>query len=334
MVSGGNPDAPIMPTARALVGSTGASLETARHQVARALVVANFLDDPEVCKADSLTSAMNKVEAKVRRETVALAHSAPLPEEGDTLHTFLEGDCKAILPELPHNSFDLILSDPPYGVGADIWDQGNNQHMYKDTWENAQQVYASILHNGFKLCRGQANLFLFCDPKHFGWLVDEAALAGWRPFMSPIIWKKSTEGQAPWGTKGFIKTHEHIFFATKGDKGLARATLDVLDFSRPDKRMRIHAAQKPVELLTHLINISSLPGDRVLDPCAGSGATFLAGWQTRTAVTGIELDSIYWPHCRKAVMERPSQQELFPDTSGLVGTIGVPAGAAISIEDL
>jgi len=332
LVSGGNPGAAILPTARHLVASTGASVETARHQIAKALVVANFLDDPEVCKADSLTSAMNKVEAKVRRETVALAHSAPLPEEGDSLHDFLEGDCLQILQELPNNSFDLILSDPPYGIGADVWDQGNNQHLYRDTWENAQRIYTSILYNGFLLCREQANLFLFCDAKHFGWLVEQADKTGWRPFVSPIVWKKSTEGQAPWGTKGFIRTHEHILFATKGEKGLARATPDILDFSRPDKRTRIHAAQKPVELLAHLINISSLPGDRILDPCAGSGATFLAGWQTRTAVTGIELDPLYQPHCRKAVMERPQQQQdLFTNTSG---PAVMPAGAAINIEDL
>lgn len=331
IVSGGKEDASIMPTARMLVANTGASIETARQQVSRALVVARFLDDPEVAKADSLASAMNKVNAKVRREVVTAAHSAPLPEEGDTPHEFLEGDCKAVLAELPSNSFDLILSDPPYGVGADVWDQGNNQHLYEDTWENASKIYHRILWDGFRVCKEQANLFLFCDAKHFGWIVEQAALAGWRPFMSPIVWKKSTEGQAPWGTKGFIKTHEMLFFATKGEKGLAKATLDVLDFSRPDRRTRIHAAQKPVELISHLINISSLPGDRVLDPCAGSGVTFLAGWQTRTAVTGIELDPTYIPHCRKAMMERPSQQELSFDTSG---PVRIPVGTPIDIEDL
>jgi DNA modification methylase len=96
-----------------------------------------------------------------------------------------------------------------------------------------------------------------------------------------------------------------LLFATKGEKGLAKATVDILRFDRPSRGERIHAAQKPPVLLAELINLTCLPGDRILDPCAGSGAIFHAGWATRTAVTGIELDPTYHPHCRAAVMAHP-----------------------------
>lgn len=297
-----DPSATVADTSRKLAGVTGMKERTAREQIARANIVAKFLDDPDVQKCDSLRSAWNTVNHKVR---VEVRQSAPQVEEGDTPHAFLEGDCTLILPELASNQFDLILSDPPYGVRADKWDQGSANHAYDDSAENALWIYKSIIEHGFRVCKEKANLLLFCDISHFHALRAAAEVAGWTPWPRPIIWTKGTEGMRPWGQMGFAYTYECILWATKGGKGLVQTSIDVLQFPKPPRNSRIHPAQKPQELLAHLIHLTSLPGDRILDPCAGSGSTFAAGWLARTAVTGIEMDEKYWGPCRYAVMQCP-----------------------------
>ena len=51
---------------------------------------------------------------------------------------------------------------------------------------------------------------------------------------------------------------------------------------------KIHATQKPVPLLRHLIQASSVPGEIVLDPFAGSGSTLVAAAQLGCKFYGIE----------------------------------------------
>jgi site-specific DNA-methyltransferase (adenine-specific) len=38
------------------------------------------------------------------------------PYYQDELVTIYNGDCREILPELPDNCVDLVLTDPPYGI--------------------------------------------------------------------------------------------------------------------------------------------------------------------------------------------------------------------------
>lgn len=54
-----------------------------------------------------------------------------------------------------------------------------------------------------------------------------------------------------------------------------------------------HATVKPVDLMCWLVRLVTQPGDRVLDPFAGSGTTGVACMQEGRAFTGIEIDTDY-----------------------------------------
>ena len=60
---------------------------------------------------------------------------------------------------------------------------------------------------------------------------------------------------------------------------------------------KIHPTQKPVNLLKQLIEIFTDPGDVVIDPVAGSGATLRACMETGRIGYGFE---IMRDMCRKA----------------------------------
>ena len=99
---------------------------------------------------------------------------------------------------------------------------------------------------------------------------------GWKPFRTPIIWRKiESEGLAPWGREGFRRTYEMIFFATKGKKGLLQSPVDILDESRVPRHKRRYGPEKPVGLIEQLIECSTMPGDYILDPVCGAGSTLI-----------------------------------------------------------
>jgi DNA modification methylase len=55
----------------------------------------------------------------------------------------------------------------------------------------------------------------------------------------------------------------------------------------------VHLTEKPVELARRAIEYSSLPGETVLDPFAGSGSTLVAGEQTGRRAYLMEIDPLY-----------------------------------------
>jgi DNA modification methylase len=196
------------------------------------------------------------------------------------------------------NTFDLIIADPPYGIaasGAGFRARSVHHHNYIDTPDSAKLIAQTILSEGFRVTKSRANIFIFCDIDLFPWLKTAASNMGWEPFRRPLIWMKSeSEGLAPWGGQGPRITTEFIFYATKGQRGLNASPVDVFDDRRVSRTERIHAAEKPVSLFERLINCSCLPGDSVLDPCCGSGASLVACKHLQRRALGIEIDEDYY----------------------------------------
>jgi DNA modification methylase/ParB-like chromosome segregation protein Spo0J len=297
-VSGDNPDKSVITTARKLATAAGTNLDTVRRNVAQALIIKDHLDDVEVAAAPNQRTAWNAIKNKMQtklQNTVSVAVVSP--------HTFLRGDCHVHLPTLPDNEFDLILSDPPYGVGADSWDmKSGRQHEYDDSIDVALNTMGVILHEGFRVTKERANIILFCDVRVFNEIHAMAEAAGWICWPKPLIWRKGQHGAAPWGQTGFQYTYEGLIYATKGGKGLVQPSIDVLQFEKVHNSIRVHPAEKPVPLLARLIEIAAMPGDKILDPCCGSGPIFRAGFRTGTIVTGIEIEETWWQHCENAMV--------------------------------
>ena len=60
-----------------------------------------------------------------------------------------------------------------------------------------------------------------------------------------------------------------------------------------------HPTQKPVKLLSHLLNIASNEGDMILDPFMGVGSTGVAALENDRKFIGIELEKIYFNAAQK-----------------------------------
>jgi len=298
-----NPSQTLMDTASEIAdkGGIGSAKSPARIKdvVREAVLISEHLDDPSIAKARNATEAHSLILKKEEERVNALLAkrrlaSMPLKPDIEIHH----GDLEDILPTLDASQFDLIIADPPYGIDAGTGGfraRTVHHHNYHDDVDTARRLALCILTEGFRVTKFRANLFLFTDIKHWDWLQTASARIGWTPFRRPLIWGKSdSEGLAPWGAQGPRITTEFIFFATRGEKGLLASPIDYIRVNRVPRHERIHAAEKPVELIRRLLECSTLPGDKILDPCCGSGSSLVACKEMNRRAVGIEKDSTYY----------------------------------------
>jgi site-specific DNA-methyltransferase (adenine-specific) len=271
---------------------TGRSDGYFQDSVRRQLIIAKHLDNPEVMKAKTVDEAF-----KVLKKQEDRAKFAALAREvGDSIradsHTLRQGDCISILNEQEfQNRFDVIITDPPYGMGADSFGDGagkkdNSEHQYDDSPEAFKALLQQFIPLTFRVTKPQAHLYLFCDIQHFAWLKVELQAAGWEVFRTPLVSHKINSGRVPLPEHGPRRQYELILYAFKGKRKTNGIFSDVIS-AQADANMT-HGAQKPVAVWADLLARSALPGNEILDPFGGSGGTIIAGHQAKCRVTYIE----------------------------------------------
>jgi site-specific DNA-methyltransferase (adenine-specific) len=256
------------------------------------LIVSRHLDDPDVQKAKSTDEAFKLLKRKEETKKNA-AHGFTIGKTFTSAdHALMKGDCLDILIRYPDHSFDVILTDPPYGMNAqEFGDSGGKAagaHFYDDTFENFERLMQSFSIQSFRLAKPLAHLYLFCDLDNFAFLRSAFGAAGWKVFRTPLIWFQPTAFRAPWPDQGPQRKYQTCLYAVKGNKPITKILGDVITASI-DENLG-HQAQKPVALYKDLLSRSVKPGDMVLDPFCGSGTIFPAAHALLCRATGIELD--------------------------------------------
>lgn len=286
-----NPKQTIEATARE-IGTADQSDGRQRHahrELQQARLVAGHLDSPEVANAKNLAQAASIVSKRIEAElNLELAKRG---KQKKVRHTLIRGDfiTISVSQKLPAN-FSCVIADPPYGIGADKFgDAAQLSHTYEDTEKTALVFATSIFAIGAELTLDEAHLYIFCDIEHFLKLREIGNGLGWKVWRTPIIWHKTSTGaHAPELNRGFRRSYELVLFASKGGKPFSQVYSDVLE--APSPRMKDVAAQKPVELYEIMLGRSCLPGNKVLDPCCGSGTIFKAAESKHLEAWGVEKD--------------------------------------------
>lgn len=256
------------------------------------LIVAKHLDDPDVKGAGTLKEAVKilKKKEEVRRneqlaKTIGLSFTS-------ASHSIINRDSSQFLPTLPPGKFDVILTDAPYGMGADTFgDSGGRAggaHGYADSEENLFEIMNWFPAESFRLAKPEAHLYLFLDFDRFHqWkvLLEEA---GWKVFRTPFVWYSPGKFRAPWPDKGPQRNYELALFASKGGRNVTKMQGDVVTYAADDNLG--HGAQKPVALYRDLLSRSVRPGDSVLDPFCGTGPIFPAAHSLKCSAHGVEMD--------------------------------------------
>lgn len=300
-----------MATARELAERSGKTPGAESFTLHAAQTIAPHLSNPRVKNAKSLSEAYRNVQdmhsASLRRDLVARGMV-------QSPHDVRLGDCRELLVQLEASTIDTILCDPPYGIKADEMKKTAGHH-YEDDPDYGLEINKLIIKEGFRLLKPRGNVFLFCDIEHFKELREYAKAQGYTAWRTPLIWRKGDEGFAPWGKEGFTRVYEILLYLTKGAKGLKGGGPDVKDFKRPARSDRLHAAEKPVPLLSYLLSLAGDRGDVVLDPCCGSGPTLEACTEQGMRCIAIELDPDYHAAACSRLTKEPEAELGAPDAA-------------------
>lgn len=288
-------------TASEIVGREAVGKELTK--VTEALTVAKHLHDPEVAAAKTQKEALKVIQKKAEAQhREVLAANFDLAK---TPHTLAHASAFDFAKTLPDASFDVILTDPPYGINADNFgSMAGTEHSYADTPDYGMDCYKLVAKEGFRVAKEKAHIYVFLDPRYWHEISFLFVLAGWNVWPTPLIWNKGN-GMLPKPDHGPRRTYEMILFAAKGDRKVLRVAPDVI--TCPLVLERDHGAQKPVLLYSDLLSRSALPGNSILDFFVGSGTIFPAANKNKLIATGCE---IHEPYYNLAVSRLDSTEDL------------------------
>ena len=220
------------------------------------------------------------------------------------------GDCIEGMKNLPDNSVDMVLTDPPYGTTQNKWDSVVDMDLFWKEIKRVTKEHSAILLFSQMPFTATA---VMSNPKMFRyeWICEKHNPTGFLnakrmplkchenvlvfydklPTYNPQMIQGKPHGRG--GKDGQSKN-----YGSYGDtKRIISNTYfprDVLKVNWQESIRGLHPTQKPVSLCEYFIKTYSNKGDIILDSFIGSGTTAVAAKNTKRKYIGFEKEKEYF----------------------------------------
>jgi site-specific DNA-methyltransferase (adenine-specific) len=135
-------------------------------------------------------------------------------------------------------------------------------------------------------------MIIFCAFDQQMYLIELAKRYGLNNYIN-LVFRKNFSAQVLKANMKVVGNCEYglILYRDRLPKfnNNGKMIFNCIDWPRDNESEKIHPTQKPVELLKTLIKIFTDEGDVVIDPCAGSGSTLIAGQELKRKAFGFEI---------------------------------------------
>ena len=241
------------------------------------------------------------------------------------------GDCLEIMKNIPSQSVDMVLTDPPYGTTACKWDI---IIPFEPMWAELKRICKPNAPMIFTASQPFTSMLVMSNLKEFKveWIWEKAvgsnfATLKYQPMKEheSVLVFSNGGGKTPYypikeprkGSGSARMNYGHNGSKTgeangsqdfKGwkegdyDKDL-RNPSSVQYFNNRENTRGLHPTQKPVALLEYLIKTYTQEGETVLDFTMGSGSTMIACLNTNRHGIGIEIDEKYFSIAKNRIDE-------------------------------
>lgn len=249
----------------------------------------------------------------------------------------LHGDCLELMKNIPDQSVDMVLTDPPYGTTACKWDvvipfdpmwtelkriikpngaiclfgsepfsshlRLSNLEMFKYDfkWIKNRNLGANFAHSANSPIRVIEDIAVFSRGK-----IAHKGESDSRMFYNPQGLKPCRQVERrrmPEKITAFrlnIARPSHSQYIREWTN-FPDNTINI-DFCKEEKKKnRLHPTQKPVALLEYLVKTYTFEGETVLDFTMGSGSTGVACKNLNRNFIGIEKDDKYFEIAQKRI---------------------------------
>jgi ParB/RepB/Spo0J family partition protein len=218
------------------------------------------------------------------------------------LFQLIRGDAVEDILARPKGSIDILLTDPIYGIDADLLTQGvggktggdftTAGYKIEDEREASLFYYSVMAREGFRVTTNNCHGYIFVGPEHF-WSTREMFLReGWRVHIKPLIWIKREVGQCNVPSAWPASCYEMIMYIRKDESRLVREGMpDWIECPPVNPSDKRHPFEKPVDLLNNLLERVALPGQTLYDPFMGSASAIEAGIKQNLFCIGVDNSS-------------------------------------------
>lgn len=190
--------------------------------------------------------------------------------------TLILADCLPELRKMKSKCVDLVLTDPPYGIGYGT-SRGTNsilRFFNPKSWDRSipsATLFQEMLRVAPRQIIWGGNYFAHLLPPSNAWLVwyKNEGLPSLQYSDCELAWSSC-------GTKSKVFNCRHRGFVKDSKETLVA-----------------HPTQKPLEVMKWCVEQFSKPGDTILDPFMGSGTTGVACVLLGRKFIGIERDPDY-----------------------------------------
>lgn len=217
----------------------------------------------------------------------------------DMLNKITLGDSYMLIKNIPDNSIDLIIIDPPYKFTGG----GKMTGLFKDRGVRYfDAIEGKGLDNNYDLkildelmrVLKKINIYIWCNKEqlyqYFDYFEDKNCL------FEVLIWNKTNP--IPLVNNQYITDKEYcLYFRERGYKIKGtyetKKTIYISPANVEDKKKYKHPTIKTINIIKNLIINSSNKEDIVLDCFSGSGTTCVAAKELERQFIGIEIDPEY-----------------------------------------
>lgn len=269
---------------------------------------------PELLKEKSKTTAFKKMK-QLQEGILQNELSKRIKDKGVITHPqVINGNCVEELMKMNANSVDLILTDPPYGIDVEkshiFARMSPTSTNFEDGDFETFDLLDKVIKEMYRVLKDDRHMYLFFAIEKYDALVKLLTKHGFDVHAMPMIWDKGS-GSYPSQSTSFVHSYEPFLHCTKGKRKLNGTPRDVFPVKRVPSGTKIHPTEKPTELLRDLIGFSTLPGETVLDPFAGSGSTLVAARECQRQGMGIELNLGYYQGiCKRLSTEVTIEEDI------------------------
>lgn len=203
------------------------------------------------------------------------------------INEIVNTDWETAIIDVPEKSIDLVVTDPPYGMSF----QSNRRKVLHKSIQNDDNLdwVENWIKEVKRVCKDDAHLYIFCSWHNIDVFKQKVGL--YFNVKNILIWEKNNHGSGDL-LGDYAPKYEMVLFCSNGTKKLNLGRhANVL--KSPKTANDNHPTEKPVNLISFLIEKSSKEGDIVLDTFAGSFSTAQACKQKKRNFICFEIEPEY-----------------------------------------
>ncbi len=198
------------------------------------------------------------------------------------------GDCLEVMRGWPDDCVDLVLTDPPYGIGETGKKNNSRGRLAKTTdygdftWDKAKIPDKTML----VVIEISKNQIVF-GGNYYGKLLGDTSCY--------IVWNKDN------GSNDFADAELAWTSFTSAVRIVKWRWNGMLQEPNTQKEKRVHPTQKPLGVMKWILERYSKSDQLILDPFCGSGTTCIAAKMLGRRYIGIDISEEYCKIARERI---------------------------------